>query len=157
MTKKDGPKIYVRDRGQKGQCDGCDYSLSIDTNVSCRSPTTAPSLAKLHKQFYSAKLKKKVNPNIFITYLKHIRTRMEEMESKMSDDQFMLHILKNLSRDYENQINKVEDRLGHSTETLDIEELRDELCLRYERLNTKEESDDSEDEKTLFGAQFKSL
>jgi hypothetical protein len=33
------------------------------------SPTTAPSLAKLHKQFYSAKLKKKVNPDIFIAYL----------------------------------------------------------------------------------------
>jgi hypothetical protein len=36
--------------------------------------TTVPSLAKLHKQFYSAKLKKKVDPDIFITYLEDIRT-----------------------------------------------------------------------------------
>jgi hypothetical protein len=37
-------------------------------------PTMAPSLAKLHKQFYSAKLKKKVDPDIFITYLEDLRT-----------------------------------------------------------------------------------
>jgi hypothetical protein len=29
------------------------------------------------------------------------------------------------------------------------------LCLRFERLNTKEDSDEREDEKALFGAQFK--
>ncbi len=60
-------------------------------------PTSAPSLAKLHKQFYSAKLKKKVDPDIFITYLEDLRTRMEEMKSVMSDEQFMLHIPNNLT------------------------------------------------------------
>jgi hypothetical protein len=119
------------------------------------SPTTAPSLAKLHKQFYRARLKKKVDPDVFITYLEDIRTRMEEMGSKMTDEQFMLHVMNNLSSDYENQVNKVEDRVGNKTNPLDIEELRDELCLRFERLNTKEDSDESEDEKALFGAQFK--
>jgi hypothetical protein len=36
------------------------------------APNTAPSLSKLHKQFYGAKLKKKVDPDIFITYLKDV-------------------------------------------------------------------------------------
>jgi hypothetical protein len=38
------------------------------------APKRAPSLSKLHKQFYGTKLKKKVNPNIFITYLEDIRS-----------------------------------------------------------------------------------
>jgi hypothetical protein len=53
---------------------------------------------------------------------------MEEMGSKMTDDQCMLHILNNLSSDCKNQVNKVEDRIGHIDDPLNIEELRDELC-----------------------------
>jgi hypothetical protein len=53
-------------------------------------PASAPSLAKLHKQFYSAKLKMKVDPDIFITYL--------EDKSVMSGKQFMLHIPNNLTK-----------------------------------------------------------
>ncbi len=37
------------------------------------APTTVPSLAKLHKQFYGAKLKKKADPDICITYLEDTR------------------------------------------------------------------------------------
>jgi hypothetical protein len=37
------------------------------------APNTAPSLSKLHKQFYSAKLKKKVDPDIFISYLEDVQ------------------------------------------------------------------------------------
>jgi hypothetical protein len=69
-------------------------------------------LSKLHKQFYGAKLKKKVDPNIFITYLEDVRGRMEDMGSQMTDDQFMMHILNNLTKDYEMQVLKLEDRIG---------------------------------------------
>jgi hypothetical protein len=33
------------------------------------SPKTAPTLAKYHKLFYSSKLKKKADPDVYITYL----------------------------------------------------------------------------------------
>ena len=119
------------------------------------APTTAPTLANLHKQFYKAKLKKKTDPDTFMTYLEDIRGRMEEMKSFMSDDQFLLHVLNNVSKEYETQVNNVEKRVGHATNPLDIEELRSDLCLRFERMNADDESDESEDEKALFGAQFK--
>jgi hypothetical protein len=63
--------------------------------------------------------------------------------------------MNNLSSDYENQVNKVEDRVGNKTNPLNIEELQDELCLHFERFNTKEDSDESKDEKALFGAHLK--
>ena len=123
------------------------------------APNTAPSLSKLHKQFYGAKLKKKVDPDIFITYLEDVRGRMEDMGSQMTDDQFMMHILNNLTKDYEMQVLKLEDRIGSSTNGLEIEDLRDELSLRYERMNVRDESSDEDDdgeEKALFGGgQFK--
>jgi hypothetical protein len=48
---------------------------------------------------------------------------MDKMGSNMMDDQFMQHVLNDLSKDYENQVNKVKDRVGHPNDPLDIEEL----------------------------------
>ena len=64
----------------------------------------------------------------------------------------------NLTKDYEMQILKMEDKVGIAGNALTIEDLRDELNLRFERLNTRDDSDNDEDEeeKALFGGgQFK--
>jgi hypothetical protein len=53
------------------------------------APKTAPSLSKLHKVFYGAKLKKKTDPDIFITYLEDVQGCMSEMNLSMTDDQFI--------------------------------------------------------------------
>jgi hypothetical protein len=74
------------------------------------APKTAPSLSKMHKQFYSAKLKKKQDPDEFITNLEDTRSRMEAMKSTMSDDQFMMHIMNNLTSDYSMDISKLEKK-----------------------------------------------
>jgi hypothetical protein len=115
-----------------------------------------PSLAKLHEQFYCAKLKKKTDLDVFIMYLEDLRVQMEEMGSTMMDNQFMLHIMNNLTKEYENQVSKVEDYIGHDDDPLDIKELHDELCLWFE-MNTKYDSNKSNNgKKALFGAtQFK--
>jgi hypothetical protein len=117
------------------------------------APKTAPSLSKLHKVFYSAKLKSKTDPDVFITHLEDIRGRMSEMKSSMTDDQFILHVMNNLTKDYEMQILKMEDKIGNESNPLTIEDLRDELNLCFERLNTKDDGDNQEDEeeKALFG------
>jgi hypothetical protein len=83
---------------------------------------------------------------------------MREMKLLMTDDQFILHVMNNLTKDYEMQILKMEDKIGDESNTLTIEDLRDELNLCFERLNTKDDSDNEEDEeeKALFGGgQFK--
>jgi hypothetical protein len=66
------------------------------------APKTALSLAKTNRLFYQAKLKKQVNPDIFITYLEGLRATMGEMESFITDEQFIIHVItNNLNKDYD--------------------------------------------------------
>ena len=124
------------------------------------NPETAPELARLHKLFYGTKQKKNQDPNLYISYLEDLRQRLAEMKSMMTDDQFIMHILNNLDREYEYQVNLMERRVGAATETLTVEEMRDELCLRFERMS-KQKNDgslgiDDEEEHALYaGTQFK--
>jgi hypothetical protein len=98
-----------------------------------------------------------MDPDAYIGHLEDLRAQMAEMGSEMTDDQFMMHVTNNLTSEYENQVNNNKKRIGHDNDPIDIEELRDELSLRFERLHLKDdESDISDDEKALFGAsQFK--
>jgi hypothetical protein len=70
---------------------------------------TNPSPVKLHKLCFGAKLKKNINPDVFITYLlKDLRSRMEDMKSAMTDNQFILHVISNLMECYINQVGSLE-------------------------------------------------
>jgi hypothetical protein len=103
-------------------------------------------------------LKKKTDPDVFITYLEDIQGCMSKMNSSMTDDQFILHVMNNLTKDYEMQILKLEEKIGYKFNALTIKNLRHELNLRFIRMNTKDDSDNDEDEeeKALFGSgQFK--
>jgi hypothetical protein len=112
----------------------------------------------MHKLFYSAKLKKKADPDVFIMNLKDIRAWMEMIQATMSsDDQFMMHILNNLTSDYSMDISKFEDRIGAKNEPLDIKDMCDTLSLMYERISEGFYSNErDEEETTLAAGQFKS-
>jgi len=45
-----------------------------------------------------------------------LRTRMESMGSTVTNDQFMLHVLANLNRDYEVIVHNLEIRIGHNVD-----------------------------------------
>jgi hypothetical protein len=57
--------------------------------------------------------------------------QMEEMESTMTDDQFMIHVLNNLTSEYKMDVSKLEDRICTKNDPLDIEDTRDALCLTF--------------------------
>jgi hypothetical protein len=59
------------------------------------------------------------------------------MDSSISENQFMIHILNNLTSDYELQFAMMERRVGDIEKPLTVEEIRGELSLHYERLNMK--------------------
>jgi hypothetical protein len=59
---------------------------------------------KLEKQFRELSLKKGQDPEIWITESEDLRVRLEAMGSSISDNQFMIHILNNLTSDYELQL-----------------------------------------------------
>jgi hypothetical protein len=70
----------------------------------------------------------------------------------------MVQVLNSLTGDYELQILLLEKRIGNKMNPLAIDEFKEELNLRFERLSSKKKSiknDESGEEKALFTAQFK--
>ena len=98
-------------------------------------PTTAPAMLKMSQTYQNATLKKGKDPDNFITYMEDLRTRLEPMGWKVDDTQFLVKILNSLPDDYEYQMNDMEKRIGNG---LTIEDVREELNLRFERLCDKE-------------------
>jgi hypothetical protein len=121
-------------------------------------PSSAPSLVKLEKQFRQCSLKKGQDPDIWITELVDYRMRLEELGSSISDNQFILHILNNMTDDYDLQVTIMEKRVTDKSNPLTINEIRDNLNLRFEILNEKqneERENDNNYEVAFFGGQFK--
>jgi hypothetical protein len=83
---------------------------------------------------------------------------MEDMKSTMTDDQFILHVVNNLTDDYMNQVESLKRRIGAPTKPTDIEGGREELNLKFERLKSrnKSNSDDEEEEHAMFAGGNKS-
>jgi hypothetical protein len=71
-------------------------------------PSSAPSLVKLEKQFRQYSLKKVQDPTIWITEFEDDQMRLEELGSIISENQFILHILNNMTDDYYLQLTMME-------------------------------------------------
>jgi gag-polypeptide of LTR copia-type len=87
-------------------------------------PIFTPSMVKLEKQFIGLALKKGQYPEVWITELEDLCMRLEEMGSSISDNQFMIHMLNNLTSDYELQLALMENRVGDAENSLTVEEIR---------------------------------
>jgi hypothetical protein len=120
--------------------------------------SSSASLVKLEKQFRQCSLKKGQDPDIWITELEDYRMRLEELGSSISDNQFILNILNNMTDDYDLQLAMMEKQVTDKSNPLTIDKIRDNLNLRFERLNEKQneesENDNNQDD-AFFGGQFK--
>jgi hypothetical protein len=84
--------------------------------------------------------------------------RLEELGSSISDNQFILNILNNMTEDYDIQFGMMKKRVTDTSNLLTIDEIRVDLNLRFERLNEKqneESENDNNQEVPFFGGQFK--
>jgi hypothetical protein len=84
--------------------------------------------------------------------------RLEELGSSISDNQFILHILNNMTDDCDLQLAMMEKRVTEKSNPLTIDEIRDNLNLRFKRLNEKrneESENDNNQEVAFFCGQFK--
>jgi hypothetical protein len=84
--------------------------------------------------------------------------RLEELGSSISDYQFILHILNNMTEDYDLQLAMMEKKVMDKSNPLTIDEIRDDLNLRFERFNEKqneENENDNNQEVAFFDGQFK--
>jgi hypothetical protein len=103
-------------------------------------------------------LKKGQDPDIWITELEDYQMRLEELRSRISDNQFILQILNNMMEDYDLQLAMMEKRVTDKSNPLTIDKIRDDLNLRFERLNEKQNEgseNENNQEVAFFGGQFK--
>jgi hypothetical protein len=93
-----------------------------------------PSLVQTERLFRDCKLGKDEDPEAWITNSEYLRLKLEVMGLFMTDDQFMVKVLNSLKNEFNLQILLLEKWNGSKENTLTIEELKEELSLRYERL-----------------------
>ena len=68
-------------------------------------------MVKIEKKVRESPLKKNEYPKVWITELEDLCIRLEDMGSGIFDNQFMIHILNNLTSDYELQLALMETRI----------------------------------------------
>jgi hypothetical protein len=115
-------------------------------------------MVKLENQFRELSLKTSQDPEVWITELEDLRVKLENMGSCITENQYMIQILNNLTSDYDLQLALMETKVGDADKTFTAEEVREELNLRFERLNTKisrNEEGEGWEEQALFSGQFK--
>jgi len=99
------------------------------------APKIAPMKLELKLEFQRMKLRDaSEDPDVWISQLEDLRTRLKDMNAAISDDDFYVHILNNLPPEYEVQVSKLEERFGSTTNPLTVQDLRNELNLKYARL-----------------------
>jgi len=78
--------------------------------------------------------------------------KLKDLGSMMANEDLTVHILNNLTKDYEVQLSKLEEKLGSTTTVLTIDTVRSELQLRYACMTIKKNAkqiEDAESEKAL--------
>jgi hypothetical protein len=78
---------------------------------------------------------KNQDPEIWITELEDLQMQLEELGSRITDNQFMIHILRDMTLDYNLQIAIMEKSINNKVNPLRIAGIRDNLNLRFESLN----------------------
>ncbi len=53
--------------------------------------------------------------------------KLKDLGSMMTNEDMLVHILNNLTNDYEGQLSKLEEKLGSTTMVLTIDTIRSEL------------------------------
>jgi hypothetical protein len=124
-------------------------------------PKSAPSRLALKSEFNNKVLKNaNQDPDVWLTELEDLRMQLMNAGSKMSEDELLEHVLNNLPKEYEVVVSKLEDRLGNSVNGLTIEDVRNELNLKFQRLNKGRNhaslnSNGNDGETALFAGGFK--
>jgi len=67
------------------------------------------------------------DPKLWIMYLEGLRMKLKDLGSTMTNEDMIVHILNNLTEDYEAQLSKLEEKLGSTTTVLTIDTVRLEL------------------------------
>jgi len=162
LAMSDDVSFGLVDESTTTLCPDGDAKLAWTKLQSKFESQTNASRGKLMNQFTNNKLRKlSQDPDVWISELELLRTRLQKMGSNIDESYIMIHIMNNLPSAYDNLIDNLEDKLEASTDPLTLESLREKLSEKYEKIKMRkrfknDESDPDEDEKALFaGGKFK--
>jgi len=144
----------------------CKTSQYLDGNVKTAwdrltqkyAPRTTTSLLNLKKKFENSVLKSsQYDPDEWISKLEGYVTDIETIDasSSISEKELMVHIINNLPKEYDVVLDGLENRLDATGATaLTLEEIREKLCHRYERIKKESEVEEEySNEKALLAFQ----
>ena len=97
-------------------------------------PKTAPTYVSLKKDFTNSSLvSSDEDPDEWITELENLRVQMDavNISGKMSDVDFIIHVLANLLEEYESTVEHLEEKLEDTENPLDLETVRTKLNARF--------------------------
>jgi hypothetical protein len=103
--------------GKNNECPTWSKKFPAKDNRYSLEPVSVPSLVKI--EFRQCALKKNQDLEIWITEL-------EELGSSITDNRFMIHILNNMTSDYDLQLEIMEKRVNDKMYQLTIDEIRDD-------------------------------
>ena len=162
LAMTDDVSFGLVDESTSTLCPDGDAAMAWTKLQSKYESQTSASRVKLMNQFTNNKLRKlSQDPDVWISELELIRTRLKKMGSDIDESYIMIHIMNNLPSAYDNLIDSLEDKLGAINDPLTLETLREKLSEKYEKIKMRKrfkesDSDSEEDEKALFaGGKFK--
>jgi hypothetical protein len=99
-----------------------DAAMSWERLKNKYEPISVLSLVKTERIFRQRFLCKNEYPVAWIKTLEEFRMKLEDMWSAMTDDQFMIHVLNNLTSDYELHMVLLERRIENKENPLEVDE-----------------------------------
>ncbi len=83
----------------------------------------AASKIELKKQFTQKVMKNGQDPNEWLMELDHLRNRLQAMKSSIQDEDYIIHILSNLTQEYSELVTVLEGEL----ETITVDKLKERI------------------------------
>ncbi len=143
------------DEFPEGNC-----KLAWDRQVNKYSPKTAPSYVKLKKKFTNSKLESsEEDPDKWITELESLRTEMDNINisGKMTDTDFIIHILSNLPEENEVATNALEEKMEDTSSSFTIDMVQTKLNARFKRMRESQEKHSEEKALAAFKKRYESI
>ena len=120
---------------------------------------TSASKVKIMGQLHASRLTKKTkDPEVWITELEILRSRLKEMGTAVDDKFPILYILNNLPSEYDNVVDNLEERVDSELSLLGLEDVRQKRSEKFEKMKLRKkikDDSDNEEEQALITPKFK--
>ena len=99
-------------------------------------------MSNIKRNFENSILKKTTkDPEEWITELEELCGCLEEMESIISDEYLMIHMINILPSEYEVQVQQIKGKINQDNNPLMLEQVRSTLRLKFEIIDVSNEDD----------------